>query len=161
MWTSERPDMPAGYGIKSGADGQVEWSWAERQLAAARNYWLATTSADGRPHAMPVWGVWVEDALLFSTDPASTKGRNLDARPDVVVHLESGDEVVVLRGRAERMAPARYDAFVSAYDEKYGVRVETGDPQFGLYQLVPERVLAWTEADFPTTATRFRRTLDA
>jgi pyridoxine/pyridoxamine 5'-phosphate oxidase len=153
--------MPAGYGIKTDGHGQVDWAWVEQRLVAARNYWVCTTSANGRPHAMPVWGVWVDDALLFSTDPASTKGRNLDQRADVDIHLESGDEVVVLRGRAARMAPARYDAFVTAYDEKYGHRVDTTSPDFGLYQLEPERVLAWTEADFPVTATRFRRTLDA
>jgi hypothetical protein len=108
---------------------------------------------------MPVWGVWVDGAVLFSTDPSSLKGRNLAARPDVVIHLESGDEVVVLEGRVAPIASERLEVFVEAYDAKYGHRIDTSNPDFGLYQLEPERVLAWREADFPTSATRFRRTL--
>jgi len=155
----ERPGMPAGYGIRTDADGQLPWSWVEERLLTSRNYWVCTTRADGRPHAMPVWGVWVDDALLFSSDPSSVKGRNLAARPDAVLHLESGDEAVVLEGRVGSIDADRLDAFVAAYDEKYGHRVDVSDPAFGLYQLLPERVLAWREKDFPTSATRFRRTL--
>ena len=155
----ERPSMPSGYGISTGADGVVPWSWAEERLTGGRNYWVCTTRDDGRPHAMPVWGVWLDEALLFSTDPASLKGRNMAARPEIVVHLESGDEVVVLEGRAEPLEQSRLAAFVEAYDEKYGHRIDADNAAFGLYQLEPERVLAWREADFPTSATRFRRTL--
>ena len=110
---------------------------------------------------MPVWGVWVDGALLFSSDPTSVKGRNLAARPDAVVHLESGDEVVVLEGRVAPMGEARKPGFVEAYDVKYGHRIDTSNEEFGLYELVPDRVLAWRERDFPTSATRFRRTVDA
>ena len=149
--------MPAGYGISADGDGFVSWEWVERQLVASRSYWVCTTRADGRPHAMPVWGVWQAAGLLFSTDPTSLKGRNFAARPDVVVHLESGDDVVVLEGRAERMDAALVAGFCDAYDEKYSYRPEPDNEAHGLYQLVPERVLAWREADFATSATRFRR----
>ena len=151
--------MPSGYGISVDSDGQLPWSWVEEQLTDRRSYWVCTTRADGRPHAIPVWAVWVDGVLLFSSDPTSTKGRNIAARPDVVVHLESGDEVVILEGRADPMDRARMSAFVEAYDAKYGYRVDTDNADFGLYQLEPERVLAWRETDFPTSATRFRRTL--
>ena len=70
---------------------------------AGRSYWVTTTRADGRPHAMPVWGLWLDGALWFSSDPDSVKGRNLAARPDAVVHLESGDEVCILDGRVRRV----------------------------------------------------------
>jgi len=155
----ERPSMPAGYGIRSDADGQMPWEWVTQQLTRGRNYWICTTRDDGRPHAMPVWGVWVDDALLFSTDPTSVKGRNLAARPDIVVHLESGDDVVVLEGRVGRMSSVRLAGFVEAYDVKYGHRVDADNPDYGLYELVPDRVLAWREENFPVSATRFRRTL--
>ena len=155
----ERPGMPAGYGIAAGADGVVPWAWVEERLTIGRNYWVCTTRDDGRPHAMPVWAVWVDEALLFSTDPTSMKGRNMAARPQIVVHLESGDEVVLLEGTAAPMDRSRLAGFVEAYDAKYGHRIDTDNAAFGLFQLEPERVLAWREADFPTSATRFRRTL--
>lgn len=152
----DRPEMPAGYGLADRGTGELPWSWAEERLVASRNYWVCSTRPDGRPHAMPVWGLWLGDAVLFSTDPESVKARNLAARPDVVVHLESGDDVVVVEGRAERLAPAELPAeFVDAYEAKYAIRLDPSEPSFGFYRVPPVRVLAWREQDFPSSATRF------
>lgn len=159
MYAIERPAMPAGYGVSAEAHGFVSWSWVEDQLLTSRSYWVCTARADGRPHVVPVWGVWLADRLLISTDPTSLKARNFTARPDVVVHLESGDDVVVLEGRAEQMDRDLVTRFCETYDAKYAYRPEPDDDATGLYQFVPERVLAWREADFTTSATRFRRTL--
>jgi hypothetical protein len=157
MSAVDRPEMPAGYGIATSDDGQLPWSWVTERLLGARNYWICTTRADGRPHAMPVWGLWLAESIVFSSDPGSTKGRNLAERAEVVVHLESGDEVVVAEGRAERLAPAELPTeFVEAYEAKYDHRVDTSNPMFAFYRLRPARVLAWRESDFPTSATRFR-----
>jgi Pyridoxamine 5'-phosphate oxidase len=153
---SDRPDLPTGYGISPDSDGLLPWRWVQEQLTTARNYWICTTRADGRPHTLPVWGLWLDDAVLFSTDPDSTKARNLAARPDVVVHLESGDEVVVVEGVAARLPPVELPAeFVDSYAWKYGHRLDTSNPAFGFYRVTPSRVLAWHESDFPTSATRF------
>lgn len=159
LYDVERPAMPAGYGISAEASGFVTWAWVEDQLRTSRNYWLCTTGADGRPHTAPVWGIWLAGRVLFSTDPRSLKARNFTARPDVVVHLESGDDVVVLDGRAEQMDRDLVAEFCDTYDAKYGYRPEPDNDAHGLYELVPERVLAWREADFTTSATRFRRRL--
>ena len=147
--------MPAGYGIASGDEGTVPWSWVEKQCTNSRNYWICTTRADGRPHAIPVWGLWLDDAVVFSTDPESWKARNFRARPDVVVHLESGDEVVIVEGRVEAFDRARLDAFLDAYEAKYNFR-PSADQTEGIYTVRPARVLAWREQDFPTSATRFQ-----
>ncbi len=149
----DRPSMPAGYGITAERDGLIDWPDVVARLVPARNYWLCTTRPDGRPHAMPVWGLWLAEAVVFSTDPASRKGRNLAARPAAVVHLESGDDVVVLEGVVE---PFDGDpvAFADAYQAKYDVRPDPGPAQ-GVYTLRPRVVLAWREADFPRSATRW------
>jgi Pyridoxamine 5'-phosphate oxidase len=155
--TIERPGFTPGYGISDEGTGLLDWAWAEERLVASRTYWVCTTRADGRPHAAPVWGLWLDGALLFSSDPSSVKGRNLARRPDVVVHLESGDEAVICEGRIE---PMRGDdlliAFADAYEAKYAHRPDTSNPAHGMYVLRPTTVLAWREADFPTSATRFR-----
>lgn len=106
---------------------------------------------------MPVWGLWLADRIVFSTDPQSLKARNFLARPDVVVHLESGDEVVVVEGRVEAMAAELLPAFLDAYEAKYDYRPNAEQVE-GVYQVRPQRVLAWRETDFPTSATSF--TLD-
>jgi len=71
----------------------TSWAKVRRRLEQARNYWIVTSRPDGRPHAAPVWGVWLDGRLWFSTSPASVKARNLAADPRVVVHLERADTV--------------------------------------------------------------------
>ncbi len=147
-----------GYGLGDApADGSVlPWSDVVGWVAKARNYWVGTTRADGRPHAMPVWGLWMDGTVWFSTDPTSVKGKNLLARPDVVIHLESGDEVCIFEGRAARVTDqAVLDRFDDAYEKKYDVRVSSMGEAAGVFVLEPATALAWTEADFPNTATRF------
>jgi hypothetical protein len=144
-----RPAFEPGYGISADEEGMLPWTWADERLAASRNYWIVTASADGEPHAAPVWGVWVEGAVYFGTHPRSRKGRNLARDPRVVIHLESGDEVVILHGEAVIVDVG--DAVLNAYKTKYGYR----PPGKQLFQLRLRRALAWLEADYPKTATRF------
>ena len=152
---AERPGMATGYGIKREPDGMLAWDWAAEGLTASRNYWIATTRGDGRPHVAPVWGVWHDGALWFGTDVASAKGRNIARSPEVVAHLESGDDVVILEGAAEEAtAPAAAD---DAYAAKYaGIRL-TGSPAGSvIYRLRPRLAHGWLETDYPNTATRWR-----
>jgi pyridoxine/pyridoxamine 5'-phosphate oxidase len=156
--TPGRPRMPAAYGVGPAADASpIAWSHVREQLTAARNYWVATTRADGRPHVMPVWGLWHDEAFYFSTDPASQKGRNLLDRRGLAVHLESGDDVVILEGVAERVADmTALTAFADAYNAKYGFRPDPANPDYAVFRLRPRVAHAWTEQDFPMTATRWR-----
>jgi PPOX class probable F420-dependent enzyme len=151
-----RPTFPSVYGIREDADGLLGWDWATERLASARNYWISTTRPDGRPHAMPVWGLWHDDAFYFSTAPTSRKARNLDANPAVVVHLESGDKVVIVEGDAEGVADAALLRRLSEdYTSKYGFEVTFTAEGRGLLAVRPQVAYAWVEADFPASATRF------
>ena len=96
--TRFRPYAP-GYGIPSHRRGMTSWDHVEERMAEAHNYWVATVRPDGRPHATPVWGLWVDRAFYFGA--GRRKGRNLAENPNVAVHLESGDDVVILEGVAE------------------------------------------------------------
>jgi hypothetical protein len=144
--------MPASYGITAVPREGLPWERVEEWLTAARNYWICTTRPDGRPHAKPVWGVWLDDAVLWGTSPQTVTGRNLAANPEAVVHLESGDEVAILEGEfAFEHDPAVIARFVEAYAAKYDHRLELESA----YALHPRTCLSWTEADFPSTATRW------
>jgi general stress protein 26 len=151
---ASRPNMP-GYGIldaESGV-GLLPWSYVSEQMTSARNYWVATTRPDGRPHTMPVWGIWFEETFYFSTGPDSRKARNLAKNSNLVVHLESGDETVILEGVAERISEtsllSRLD---QAYHTKYQFHLE-GSPTFALR---PRVAFAWREKDYPGSATRWQ-----
>ena len=113
--------MAEGYGVSSGEEGLSTWDHVRQRMEDSRNYWIGTTRPDGRPHAAPVWGVWLDDAFFFGTDPHSRKARNLRANPEVVVHLESGDDCVVLEGVVEEGSdPGLRRRVGEAYAAKYG-----------------------------------------
>ena len=156
---ASRPKMPKSYGLKGprGGSGLMPWPRAAAQLAAARNYWIGTVRADGGPHAMPVWGIWLDEALLFSTGRASQKGRNLIRDARLVVHLESGDEVVIVEGVAEEVTdPGWLARFAEAYDAKYHFKPDIHDPDNVTYAVRPQVAFGWLENDFPGGATRWQ-----
>ena len=147
-----RPEFGPDYGIHESPEGMLDWAWADERLASSRNYWIGTVDEDRRPRAAPVWGVWVDDALVFGSNPRSRKARNLARDPRVVVHLESGDEVVILEGEVE---PAETtDAIAAAFAAKYDWKPELGKSE-GWFRLRPRTAYGWLEASYPKTATRF------
>ena len=134
----------------------LSWGHVDRHLRNSRSYWLATVRADGRPHAMPVWGVWDGRALWFGTGPTSIKGRNIARDPRVVMHLESGDDVVILEGTIEHTWS---DEILGAYSQKYAMdelAFERGPDGTGMLRLAPDTVQAWLEGEFLVSGVRFR-----
>ncbi len=117
------------YGIPKDIEGLLPWSWAEERLRNSLNYWVATTRPDRRPHAAPVWGAWIEGAFYFEGGSHTRRGRNIAANPAVVIHIESGDDIVIVEGTAEEMA--RPDAqlverLIGAFAQKYGPKYGSG-----------------------------------
>lgn len=91
-----RPIMPAGYGISAESDGRLDWAWLDSRLETARNYWVASTRPDGRPHVMPVWGVldrFVQryaDKYGITVDPGEAFG-SYSVRPSVALAWREQD----------------------------------------------------------------------
>ena len=134
----------------------LPWEWAVERLVAARNYWVATTRPDGRPHSMPVWGVWIDDAFFFGSGRNSAKSRNLAANPAIVVHLESGDETVILEGLAEPLVDSELERRVDeAYGPKYDFTPDSSGAADPWFVVRPKRAYAWTERDYTNSATQF------
>jgi hypothetical protein len=144
-----RPQIQKDYGVPEAEEGMLEWSFVEEQMAVARNFWVCTVRPDGRPHAMPVWGIWLDGVFYHGGGTETRRARNLARNPDVVVHLESGDHVVIMEGATEIIT----DPVVGArLDEHYIARY--GMPHgLPLWALQPRVVFAWT--DYPVTATRW------
>jgi hypothetical protein len=150
---ADRPHAP-GYGFVGADEGEglLPFSWATERLAASRNLWVHTTFPDGRPHAMPLWAVWVGERIVFSTGRDSRKAKNLDRDPRCVITTESGQEAVVVEGTAARVEMD--DAFVAAYREKYDFDITTmGDEP--VFAVTPTRIIAVDEERFVTTPTRW------
>ncbi|MBI1379324.1 MAG: pyridoxamine 5'-phosphate oxidase [Frankiales bacterium] len=127
------------------------WDEVAARFAAAANWWVATSGPAG-PHAVPVWGVVVDDVLHFYGDPNAVRSQNLAADPRVALHLESGSDVLLVHGEAVALGPAGgVDAVNAAYAAKYAA---PDDAQYLpdaplndaslLYGVRPERALAWS-----------------
>jgi len=154
--TPSWPSLAAGYGVDpaSGPPGvALPWATVVSWLEEARNYWLCTARPDGPPHVKPVWALWLDGAVVFSTSPESVSGRHLRADPRATVHLE-GDHVAIVEGEVEWLVAAP-DGFVVGYEEKYGWKVDPGDPGTALLALRPRAVLSWDEAELGGTMTRW------
>ncbi len=158
--TASRP-QPAGYFLLENEGlGLLDWQSAVEKIAAAENYWVATVRPDGRPHAMPVWGIWLDDVFYFSTSPQSRKARNIAANPNVVVTLESGVEAVVVEGTATVVADDEaLSAFRDAYNPKYEWDFTLEQLQKdGVFAVRPAVAFAWlgnSEEIFSGSATRW------
>ena len=154
--TRSRPRMPKDYGVPAEEAGMIDWSHATEILAAATMYWVCSVRPDGRPHAVPVWGAYVDDVLYLETGGHDTrKARNIDANPSVVVHVERGDDVVIVEGTAARpthLDPETFERVRASFAAKYkGYRPETYTA--GTHVVAPRVAFAWNE--FPKTPTRW------
>lgn len=154
------------------------WDTIEQVLVGAPLYWIITVRTDGRPHAVPLVGVWHEGAFAFCTGDEEQKQRNLDANPQVAVSTGSmgasgwstGKDVVV-EGRAVRVTDAEtLQVLADAWYAKYGDdwHFEVRDQEFvelsdsggataggaRVYQVAPAKVLAFGDAH-GQTAYRF------
>jgi nitroimidazol reductase NimA-like FMN-containing flavoprotein (pyridoxamine 5'-phosphate oxidase superfamily) len=136
--SSSRPFMP-GYGVPRSKKGLLPWSHVVERLEAARHYWVATASLDGRPRARPIDGVVVDGHLYFSGGEVGWM-RDLRANPRISVHLESADDVVIIEGRV---------AWIDRPTELVGRINSVSKARHGwdtapCWRLEPEVAFAWT-----------------
>lgn len=88
--------------------------------AGLAQLYLTTVRPDGTPHVMPLWGIWVDGRLYFSTGAQSRKARNLAANARCVVCTENAAEAVVVEGMAIPLDDgARLEELAPHYAKKY------------------------------------------
>ncbi len=157
---ASRPYMP-GYGMLPAGEGRglLPWSWAEERLVRSHDFWLATVTAEGVPHLLPVWAVWYECRLWFSSSNGSRKARNLTAEPRCTVSTENPLEPVVVQGRARRVTDRdALTGMLEAENAKYGTAygMDMVHPASNsVFALLPEWVFALDSSDFTGSPTRF------
>ena len=137
-----RPYMP-GYGVPKTMKGTLPWSHVSERMEKARNYWVATTTPDGAPHVVPVWGLWVEDALYFSGGPETRWMRNLAQNPAVSVHLDNSDEAIMIEGVVEKLTDPAHP-IVPKLDAASKAKYQMGSSGVPCWVLKPRVVFAWS-----------------
>lgn len=157
-----RPSIHPSYGIPTDESGMLTWSWVTERLANEPLVWMSTTRPDGRPHVKPVWGVYVDETLYIETGPVSRGGRNLAENSAIAVHVQRGEDVVIVEGDAEPAFALLRDRAVpiaAAFGQKYGKSGYHPTPEqyerdrSGLYRVRPRVVFAWS--DFLKDPTRW------
>jgi len=104
----------------------------------------------GRRNALPV------------SERSTVKARNLAADPRAVLHLESGEDVLIVRGVAEDLGtPAAVPSVVAALAAKY-TRPEDqrylpgADPDFDvIFALRPQSAMTWRLNDYAASQRRW------
>lgn len=120
------------------------WNWIATRFAKSHNYWIATTRPDGRPHVMPIWGVWLNNIFYFSTGPRSRKGRNLAHNPNCVICTEGAAEAIIMEGTAKRLPGSQIPGAIKAYEKKYKWKINDKDGPF--YKVKPRVVFGFVES---------------
>ena len=139
----------------------AELGAARRMFASLPSAAVATTSADGSPHVVPLWFVWQEDAIFVSTRQDGRTWANVARDPRVAITIDLGRawvEVagVEILGLAEPLSAesAVMRKPISAWHEKYRpLLAGEGFARFaeevrglGFLRVVPDAVRAWDHA---------------
>jgi nitroimidazol reductase NimA-like FMN-containing flavoprotein (pyridoxamine 5'-phosphate oxidase superfamily) len=150
-----RPHFPKGY--VDHPKSLLPWEEVEARLMDAVHYWLCSVRPSNRPHAVPLWAVWVNGRIYYDGSPETQHGKNIALNPFVTVHLESGEKVIIIEGTAKEVKPSRELAhsIAKAYAAKYASRGYSPEPTSwdagGLYEIKPHTVIAWNSfTDDPT-----------
>jgi nitroimidazol reductase NimA-like FMN-containing flavoprotein (pyridoxamine 5'-phosphate oxidase superfamily) len=132
----------------------LTWADVRDRLAGVETYLLATVRPDGRPHVVPVLGVWLDGALHFNTGRIARKARNLARTPACVITAPGGDLDLVVEGDAVKVTDsAALQRVADAFPAKYPwwhptVRdgafrdPDTGDPR-DVFAVAPTVVFAF------------------
>jgi hypothetical protein len=152
--------MP-GYGVREPdvGTGLLAWSWAVKRLEESHDYWVATTWPGRPPHVMPLWGVWRDGAIWFSSGLRSRKARNLARDARCTVTTDDALNPVVVQGMTSRVTDLTgVQAFVDAvnvkYDTDYGI--DFFDPELnGVYRVEPTWAFGLRQDDFEGSPTRW------
>jgi Pyridoxamine 5'-phosphate oxidase len=97
------------------------WTDGRSQLAQAHRYWLCTVRADGRPHVMPLFGVWLDNELYFTANASTRKARNLAGDPRCVIAASGEGLDLIVEGEAVRV---RDDATLRRVADAYGAKYD-------------------------------------
>jgi hypothetical protein len=153
-----RPHFPKGY--VENPTKTVAWEMAEQRLAEAKNYWLCSVYPDGRPHVIPRWAVYVDGKIYYDGSPETRHARNIAQNPRVALHLESGDQALIVDGAAKEAGKPSVELaaeIAAAYRAKYTRFGYSPQPdqwnEGGLFVFTPKKVLTWT--NFMDDPTRF------
>jgi general stress protein 26 len=140
----------------------MTWTEVAGRLADPENYWLVTVSPQSEPHSVPVWGAVDAETLYLYSERSTVKARNIAANSRVVVHLESGADVLIVYGTAVELTNVDVvNQACAAFARKYTTpsQIEwlpTTDPGTIVWRFEPSSAQAWVLEDMDGSQRRWK-----
>ena len=120
----------------------------EHRLTHDIDVWVASASAGGAPHLVPLSFDWDGEALLVATPTDSPTGRNLAATGTVRLALGHTRDVSMIEGAVE---VREMDALPPELGDRFVARTDF-DPRalatpYRWFRISPRRIQAWREVN--------------
>ena len=115
--------------------------------APAADVWVATASAHGAPHLVPLSLAWVDDRIVIAVEATSLTARNLVASGGARLAVGPTRDVAIIDAERERSVGVDEDATLG---EAYAAQADWDPRGLDGYMFVvlrPTRVQAWREAN--------------
>lgn len=120
------------------------WRAIEARLSRETTIWLATVRADGRPHLVPLWYVWLDGKVYVCTGSGTQKFANMYSNQNVSLSLPDTAAVIVVEGEAHTAPPGDIDALADHFYHKYEWDFRYDDSaDWRLIVITPFKIMAW------------------
>jgi hypothetical protein len=120
----------------------------EERLTHDIDLWLASASAAGGPHLVPLSFDWDGEALLVATPAKSPTGRNLAATQTARLGLGHTRDVSMIEGDVEVL---EIDALPHERGDRFATRAgfdpRAQDTPYRWFRISPRRIQAWREVN--------------
>jgi hypothetical protein len=116
-------------------------------MTPAMDVWVATSSAAGAPHLVPLSLGWVDDRVVIAVEPSSVTARNLTVSGRARLAVGRTRDVVMIDVVLDRLVDVTDD---EALGDAYAAQADwdpRGSPGYVFLVLRPLRVQAWREAN--------------
>lgn len=114
-----------------------------QRLQGDQNIWLATVRADGKPHLVPIWFVYLQNRIIICIEPGSVKGRNLLQNARVSLALEDGSHPLLCEGYARLVPNETPSEIIDLFKKKYDWDISEETRYTQLIEIIPEKWLSW------------------
>jgi len=116
---------------------------------------FVTVDARNRPHVVPVFFTYEEGRVYVQTDRNSVKVKNLRENDNVALAVYSGEEAVIIRGKAKIIHDkTEFVKRTQQHIDKYNLQLdEQGRDSYGIplfdfnrrcvVEVIPDKILFW------------------
>ncbi len=129
---------PRATGAANGSNGRSASDARREEPGQGFRFWAWARGAEGRSRTTAVWGLWLDQALVFTSDTESVAVGDPTAFPASIVQLDDDGGVKLVDGTVERVDdPTTLSRFVSECEAKYGFEPDPGDPDTPVFVVRP------------------------